>query len=172
MGGVIGLDSAEGQGSTFWIELPETVSPAQRSGLGSAAARAAGAPMRTGTILYVEDNTSNLRLVERVLAEHTAVRLIPAMQARLGLALAREHRPDLVLADLHLPDASGEDVLRELRGDPEFRNTPVVIVSADATPGQVKRLLATGACAYLTKPIDVHELLAVIETALAAKDAS
>ena len=173
MGGTIGLDSAEGRGSAFWIELAETVSPDQRSGLASSIEpRAAPFGEPAGTILYVEDNPSNLRLVERVLAEHTALRLIPAMQGRLGLALAREHHPDLILADLHLPDISGEDVLREVQADPALRGTPIVIVSADATPAQVKRLLAAGARAYLTKPIDVQELLAVIEAGLEARRAS
>ena len=173
MGGLIGCDSVEGRGSTFWIELPDSGSPAQRSGLdrdgGLVAVRQAH---RTGTLLYVEDNPSNLRLVERVLAEHTAIRLIAAMQGRLGLALAREHRPDLILADLHLPDMSGEEILRELQGDPALSGTPVVIVSADATPGQMKRLLAAGARGYLTKPIDVQRLLSEIDAALPAREAS
>ena len=122
--------------------------------------------MRRGTVLYVEDNPSNLRLVERVLAERPAVRLIPAMQGRLALALAREHRPDLIFVDLHLPDISGEEVLRELQADPDLKDTPVIIVSADATPGQLKRLLAAGARAYLTKPLDVTELLVLLDATL------
>ncbi len=86
------------------------------------------------------------------------------------MALAREYRPDLILADLHLPDISGEDVLREVLGDPALSRTPVIIVSADATPGQVKRLLKAGARAYITKPIDVTQLLTHIDAALAARD--
>jgi PAS domain S-box-containing protein len=169
MGGVIGLDSVPGRGSTFWVELPETVSPDERSGLGSFREAPARAAARTGTILYIEDNPSNLRLVERVLAEHTAIRLIAATQGRLGLALAREHHPDLILADVHLSDMSGEDVVREIKNDAALQHTPIVVVSADATPGRMKRLLAAGARAYLTKPIDVQELLTVIEASMPAR---
>ena len=139
-----------------------------RAGLATVPAPAAEGRRLRGTILYVEDNPSNLRLVERVLAEQTAVRFIPAMQGRLGLSLAREHRPDLILVDLHLPDISGEDVLREVKNDPVLARTPVIVLSADATPGQVRRLVAAGARAYLTKPLDVRELLTHIDGALPA----
>ncbi len=166
MGGTIGFDDAEGGGSLFWVELAETMSPDARAGLdASRAPTPAGAPRR-GTVLYIEDNPSNLRLVERVLAEQAAIRFIPAMQGRLGLSLAREHRPDLILVDLHLPDISGEDVLREIRSDPLLARTPVIVLSADATPGQVRRMVAAGARAYLTKPLDVRQLLTHIDQAL------
>jgi CheY-like chemotaxis protein len=168
MGGTIGLDDAEGGGSLFWIELAETTSPDARAGLATAPSPAAEGRRLRGTILYVEDNPSNLRLVERVLAEQTAVRFIPAMQGRLGLSLAREHRPDLILVDLHLPDISGEDVLREVKNDPLLARTPVIVLSADATPGQVRRMIAAGARAYLTKPLDVRQLLTHIDGALPA----
>ena len=173
MGGRIGFESAAGRGSTFWVELAETASPDQRSGLAPGRRAASGnAGSRPGVVLYIEDNASNLRLVERVLAEHTTMRLIPAMQGRLGLALAREHRPDLILVDLHLPDLPGEAVLREVLDDPILKATPVIVLSADATPGQVKRLLAAGARAYLTKPLDVRLLIEEIDGALATRGAS
>ncbi|MPY94530.1 MAG: response regulator [Acidimicrobiia bacterium] len=88
------------------------------------------------------------------------------MQGRLGLGLAREHRPAVVLLDLHLPDVSGQEVLQRLREDPTTATIPVVILSADATPGQVQRLLASGAAAYLTKPFDVRQLLRVLDDLL------
>ena len=109
--------------------------------------------------------------MERTIALRPGVKLIPAMLGRLGLALAHQHRPDLVLLDLHLPDISGDHVLRELQEDPELRRTPVVILSADATPGQVQRLLAAGARAYLTKPLDVRQFLALLDEILSASEA-
>ena len=81
----------------------------------------------------------------------------------LGLDLAREHDPDLVLLDLHLPDMPGEEVLRRLRGDELTAGIPVMVLSADARPSLTKRLLASGARAFLTKPLDVAELLALLD---------
>jgi CheY-like chemotaxis protein len=85
------------------------------------------------------------------------------VQGSRGLELARDHRPQLILLDLHLPDMSGSEVLERLRHDPRTRSIPIVILSADATAGQVTRLLEQGAAAYLTKPLDVHELLTLVD---------
>ena len=115
---------------------------------------------------------ANVRLVERVFQRREDVDVIAAMQGRLGVALAREHLPVLILLDLHMPDINGDEVLRQLREDPATATTPVVIVSADATPGQIERLLAEGATGYLTKPLDLQELLAVFSAAVDAKQAS
>ncbi len=114
-------------------------------------------------VLYIEDNLSNLRLIEQVLGRRPRTTLLSAMQGRLGLDLAREHRPDLILLDLHLPDLPGQEVLRRLLDEPRTREIPVLILSADATPGHVERLLAAGARAYLTKPLDVRQLLALVD---------
>jgi CheY-like chemotaxis protein len=113
-------------------------------------------------VLYIEDNFSNLELIKRILADRPEVRLIPVMQGRLGLDLAREHRPHLILLDMHLLDMTGDEVLQQLQAAPETRQIPVVIISATATPHQMDRLAAAGARAYLTKPVDVkilHDLL-------------
>jgi CheY-like chemotaxis protein len=115
------------------------------------------------TVLYVEDNPSNVALVERVLARRPGVRLLVALEGGVGMEMAKEHQPDLVLLDMHLPDVSGEVVLERLRADPRTRDVPVVMLSADATPGQAERLLAAGAADYLTKPFDVARLVRLVD---------
>ena len=167
MGGSLDLTTAAGRGSTFRVELAVAEGPVERY------ERLSGGPggptppsSAAGTVLYIEDNLINLKLVERILRQRGGVQVIGAMQGRLALELAREHRPALVLLDLHLPDMDGEEVLRQLRDDPATATIPVVMVSADATRGQIQRLLAAGAAAYLTKPIDVPEMLRLLEEVL------
>jgi signal transduction histidine kinase/CheY-like chemotaxis protein len=166
MGGRIGVESVEGEGATFWVELPRADVPGPAAETRASEDAGPATSDRRGTLLYIEDNPSNLRLVARVLAERSQLRLIPAAEGGLGLRLAREQRPDVILLDLHLPDLPGEDVLRRLGDDPELRQTPVIVLSADATPGQTERLLAAGARAYLTKPLDITQLLSVVDAAL------
>lgn len=125
-----------------------------------------GTPRRGAVVLYVEDNRSNLDLVQRILARRPEVSLLVAMQGQPGLELARTQAPDLILLDLHLPDLPGEEVLRRLRETPQTRSIPVVVISADAIPAQVERLLAAGAQAYLTKPLDVRQFLTILDQIL------
>jgi CheY-like chemotaxis protein len=168
MGGVLDLESVPGRGSTFWIELPVAEDPVDTYRRHPVPAAAATVPTAAAhQLLYVEDNLANLRLIERILETRPELSLMSAMQGRIGLELACEHRPAAILLDLHLPDTSGEDVLRELRADARTASIPVVMVTADATPGQSQRLLALGARAVLTKPIDVQELLTVLDEVLA-----
>jgi CheY-like chemotaxis protein len=89
-----------------------------------------------------------------------------AMQGSLGLDLAQQHDPDLVLLDLHLPDMPGAEILRRLRGDPRTHDIPVIVISADATPSQIRKLLAEGADAYLTKPLDVQRFVQLVDETL------
>jgi signal transduction histidine kinase/ActR/RegA family two-component response regulator/HAMP domain-containing protein len=168
MGGTMAAESAVGVGSRFWMELPTTEGPEHRvERMGDAPAAAElEASKRARLVLYVEDNIPNLKLIQRLLAHRPEVRLLPAMQGRLGLDLARQHRPDLILLDLHLPDIQGDEILNRLQDDPETRHIPVVVISADATPGQVERLLAAGARDYLTKPLNVQKLLSVLDDLL------
>jgi CheY-like chemotaxis protein len=118
------------------------------------------------TILYIEDNLSNFQLMARLFADTGKVNLIEAMQGGIGLELAREHRPDLILCDLHLPDMDGSEILQRLRGDERTKSIPVIIVSADAMPHQAERLRKAGAQAYVTKPFNLRELLALINRTL------
>lgn len=163
MGGVLGLDEERAVGACFWFELPAAADDPARS---TSSERPGASVDTVGTILYIEDNPANLRLVERVLARRPGLRVISAMLGRLGVDLAREHHPDLILLDLHLPDGPGQDVLAALRADPSTATIPVVIVSADATPGQLDRLRVAGASHFLTKPFDLGELLALVDQTL------
>src|SRR5207302_9781210 len=128
-----------------------------------------GAAHRAATVLYIEDNLSNLELMKAILAFRPGITLLSAMQGTLGLTLAREHVPDLILLDLNLPDMHGDAVLARLRQDAATRAVPVAVISADATPAQQQRTLAAGACAYLTKPLDVKRLFDLLEELLAGE---
>jgi signal transduction histidine kinase/CheY-like chemotaxis protein len=167
MGGTIEADSTPGRGTTMRLELART-EPVHIEPEAAEPVVAAANGSKRATIVYIEDNPSNLRLVERALERLPGVRLVAAIQGGIGLDLVREHHPDLVLLDLHLPDLSGAEVLDRLKGDPATASIPIVVVSADATPTQVERLQQAGAADYLTKPIDVRLLLETVERYLMA----
>ena len=116
-----------------------------------------------GSVLYIEDNPSNMRVVEQALRHRPGVRLSMAATARLGIELARADPPDLILLDQHLPDLTGADVVQALRSDPGTSEIPIVMLSADATRRQIDTLLAAGARAYLTKPVDLRALLSLVD---------
>ena len=175
MGGALELVSTPDQGSTFWIELPLVGAPVQQAEgqLDAEPASAAEPVAQTGadlTVLYIEDNLSNLQLVERVLGHRPGVRLISAMRPQLGLDLAGQHHPDLILLDLHLPDMPGETVLRRLWSSPATADIPVAILSADARPALIERLLAEGVRGFLTKPLDIKELLGLVDGIAAERE--
>jgi PAS domain S-box-containing protein len=165
MGGRIGVDSTVGSGSTFWLELRE-VDPAAGLPATSDHVTVVDRTETVGSLLYIEDNPSNLRLVERALDHRPGIEFLSAMLGRVGLDLAREHRPDLIILDLNLPDIGGDQVLAALRADPLTAAIPVVILSADATRRQRDRLLALGARAYLTKPLDLRTFLSTVDDLL------
>jgi signal transduction histidine kinase/ActR/RegA family two-component response regulator len=164
MQGTMGVDSTVGRGSTFWAEFPSAEAPSERAEPESpeTSARPAAAARGALTVLYIEDNLSSIELIQRLLGRGRETKLLSAMQGRLGLDLAREHRPDLILLDLNLPDIGGGEVMRLLRADPKTRPIPVVVISADATSEQIRRLRDAGARAYLTKPLDVKEFFSLL----------
>jgi PAS domain S-box-containing protein len=168
MEGTLGVKSEVDRGSTFWIELADSDAPQPRATV-SREARAADAPTEratAGLVLYIEDNQSNVRLMQRVLQRRPDVRLAHAPTGADGIRMARDERPSLIFLDLHLPDMSGEDVLDQLWQDPELRRIPVAVLSADATPEHPSRLKASGAIAYLAKPLDIREVIELVDDRL------
>ena len=167
MGASIGVESEVDRGSTFWIDLALST---ETAAAGAAPDASAGvlrvSTARSATILYVEDNVSNVRLMARLLARRPTMTLVHAPDGESGIAMARDREPDVIFLDLHLPDMSGEDVLHRLWGDPVLRQIPVVMLTADATPAQMRRALASGAAAYLTKPLDLRKVLDTLDEML------
>jgi len=118
-------------------------------------------------VLYIEDDSVNFTLVERILEFRPALKLMHARCGEIGVELAQAHRPKLILLDLNLPDIHGSEVLRRLQNEPATAKVPVVVLSADATPSQIERLLTAGARNYLTKPFDIDPFLAVVDEMVA-----
>lgn len=168
MGGAMGTESVPGKGNTFWVEFPLAEGSGVHSGVQAERVEPPqpSQPKDRYTVLYIEDNLSNLKLVESVIRKRARIRLISALQGRRGLELAQNHRPDLILLDLQLPDIQGDELLRRLRQNPDTRQIPVVVISADAMPAQIRRILDAGARAYVTKPIDIAKLLALVDEIL------
>lgn len=174
MDGQIGVDSQVGEGSTFWVRLPRAqdgvmtgdAADGMRKG---ALARHGASSMATRTVLCIEDNPNNLQLIESVVGMLPGVRLLSAMAPGLGLEMARTHKPHLILLDINLPDMDGYAVMQCLREHPATKGIPVVAVSANAMPRDLERSRAAGFAAYVTKPIDVGQLLRKVdELALSA----
>ena len=168
MDGALEFDSSGQSGSTFWLELPSASPLALSDDSSDAIVPASAIPATTRHVaLYIDDNQSNVQLMQGILARRPDVRLLTAFQGGLGLELARQHCPDIILLDLHLPDMNGDEVLKRLRENPATRDIPVVMVSADATPRQIERLLGLGADDYLSKPFDVTHFLRVMDDLIA-----
>jgi CheY-like chemotaxis protein len=118
---------------------------------------------RVCDVLYVEDDIVNFTLVERILEYRPGVSVLHAAEGQLGYELAEAYNPKLILLDLNLPDMHGSDVLQRLQSTAATAGIPVVVLSADATPSQIERLLTAGAKNYLTKPFDIEQFLAVVD---------
>jgi len=177
MQGELTVESTRGEGSTFVVTLPRATGPTDIA----VDATIADAELQmsigeglgvNGTLLYIEDNLTNLQLMQRIVGRRPGIRLLHAFQGRMGLDLARTGHADLVMLDLHLPDMAGIEVLGQLLSDPATAGVPVYVVSADATAGQVIRMRAAGAAGYLTKPLDVRRVLALLDSVLEGRIAA
>lgn len=166
MRGDLNAHSEVGRGSRFTIGLRVVAAPEELHDAEVPIEVEAWRPDRKRIILYIEDNGANVKLIERIFERRPDITLKTVTQGRHGLDLAREILPDLVLLDLNLPDINGDEVLLRLRQDPATSSLPVVLLSADATPRQIDRLMEAGAAAYITKPIDVAKLLNTIDDVL------
>jgi PAS domain S-box-containing protein len=169
MGGEIGAESTVGFGSVFWFELNSTADPLlgvdteQPVAIAQAQVRH-DAPL--STVLYVEDNTANLKLVAQLFARRPDFRLLTATDGNLGIRLARANQPDVILMDINLPGIGGIEALKILREDAATAHIPVVALSANAMPRDIEKGLHAGFFRYLTKPIILNELMNTIESAL------
>ena len=171
MGGIIGVESTVGMGSVFWFELNSAneqqleadLTPPLEIGMVRAAR---GAPLRT--LLYVEDNPANLKLIEQLMARRPDIRLLSARDGTTGIQLARANLPALILMDINLPGISGIEALKILREDPATAHIPVIALSANAMPRDIEKGLQAGFFRYLTKPIRIVEFMDTLEAALKA----
>lgn len=167
MAGRLTVESEVGVGSTFSVELPRAHIDGAKGSDDASLEAASSKPLdRDTTILYIEDDLLSFRLVERVLQQRLNVTPLHAARGQDGLDLARLHPPKIILLDNNLPDMSGHDVLGILKADPATQDTPVIMMSADASPHVMEALREAGATDYLKKPIDVHHLVRVVETHL------
>ena len=169
MGGVLGVESSVGAGSVFWCELdaaaaPEIEARPAELALAEGTQPESGAPLRT--LLYVEDNPANLKLVEQLIARRPTLRLLTAVDSNQGIQLARAQQPDVILMDINLPGISGIEAMKILRDDPATAHIPIVALSANAMPRDVAKGLEAGFFSYLTKPIKVPEFMAALDAAL------
>ncbi len=171
MGGSIAVESAPGE--RIDVHGDAAGHPSARPGAAKSHRGPTPRPKRPygapATLLYIEDNAPNVRVVEHLLRLRPQWRLLHAGLGSLGIELAEAHQPDLVLLDLHLPDLSGHQVLQAIRARESIKDTPVVILTADASAGLAHRLRDAGASGYLTKPLDIDRVLDYLDDVTRAK---
>jgi len=168
MEGAIGVESKVGEGSVFWCELVSATVP--QLSVQKVKADAVVLPQvligtAKHTLLYVEDNPANLKLVEQIIARYPDIHLQTAGTGAIGVELARTSRPEVILMDINLPGMSGVEALKVLRDDPVTAHIPVVALSANAMPHDIAMGLEVGFFRYLTKPIKVNEFMDTLNVA-------
>jgi PAS domain S-box-containing protein len=165
MGGCVGFRSTPGKGSEFWVELPMDVTASEAEVAAGAGAERA-APLQGGTrrfVLYVEDNPANVTFMRDVLGDFEGLELATAPTAEMGIELALERRPDAVIMDINLPGMDGLAALERMRTEPSIASVPVIALTAAASERDRKRGLRAGFFRYLTKPVQIDELLEALE---------
>lgn len=174
MRGRIGAESTLGNGSRFWIELPlesvaeQSTDKDSKQTHRTPLAVTSSAAMYRYKILYIEDNPSNLRLVEQLIGIRNDIELFTAHDPRLGIDLAEAHQPDLILLDINMPGMDGYQVLEILLNTDVLKNTPVIAVTANAMPRDIEQGKAAGFSDYVTKPLQVNNFLGLIDNYLSS----
>jgi CheY-like chemotaxis protein len=169
MGGTVGVESVVGVGSVFWFELNSAAAPQLTIQRAEPATVAKGRNPRgaaTRTLLYVEDNPANLALIEKLITRRSDIRLLTAVNGAIGIDLARNSRPEVILMDINLPGISGIEALKVLREEPLTAHIPVIALSANAMPRDIQIGLSAGFFGYLTKPIKFNEFMDMLDLAL------
>jgi CheY-like chemotaxis protein len=166
MEGDLTVGHSGSQGTEFRLELKMADAETSVVEIESGADRPAPLGSFEVTILQVEDNPTNVRLLERIMSRRPNVNLITVQKGGEAVDAARNSQAALILLDVNLPDISGREVLARLRAEPTTSHIPVVMLSADASGSQIEKLLAAGASAYVTKPLDIGHFLSVVDDVL------
>jgi CheY-like chemotaxis protein len=167
MTGSVGFETEAGKGSTFWVEIPAiSAAPAEAAGAPEIVDSPLTARGQARKIVYIEDNPSNIAFMRELMEDLPRIDLVTAPTAEIGIELVRAHQPALVILDINLPGMNGFDAVRKLKEWPETRDIPVIALSAAALPRDTARAKEAGFHRYLTKPVRIDELTAVLEELL------